>query len=238
MHQNVPDATVAVLYLMVTTEPAEMLGTAWPRRVSNFNLAFVRRPETPTVIVPTATSLTQTDSVLPGDNVVFSSSTSKERLVPDTLYSALPRPPTMVRNVALRSVPPSRELVVRPAAEVLEPLTRAFKALRVELLPVEVLRNEASRRESAPDDSVPRESLVEPLLLLAESLLELPDELDSFDALLELPLDLELTVPLLELPVEVELLEPLLDELLCSVPSLCEPLCSEPSRSEPSACEP
>lgn len=215
-----------MLYLIVTTEPAEMVGAALPRRVSSFNLAFVRRPERPTVIPPTETSFTQTDNVDPGDNVVFSNSTSKVRLVPDTLYSALPRPPTMVLNVALRSVPPSRDRVVRLATEVREPVTRAVEALRVELLPVEVLRDEAPRRESSRDESDPRElSLAEPLLLLADSLLDVPVELELLDALLELPLD-------------VELLDPLFTDPLCSVPSLCEPLCSESSCSEPSSCEP
>ena len=210
----------------MTTEPAEMVGTAWPRRVSSFNLAFVRRPERPTVIPPTLMSFTQTDNVAPGDNVVFSNSTSKVRLVPDTLYSALPRPPTMVRNVALRSVPPSRERVVRLATEVLELVARAVDALRVELLPVEVLRVEAPRRESSRDEPVPRElSLAESLLLLTDPLLELPVELELLDALLELPLD-------------VELPDPLLVDPFCSFPSLCELLCSEPSFSELSLFEP
>lgn len=237
--QNVPDATVAVLYLMVTTEPAEIVGTAWPRRDSSFSLAFVRRPERPTVIAPTETSLTQTDSIWPGDNVVFSNSTSKERLVPDTLYSALPRPPTMVLNVALRSVPPSRERVVRLATEVREPVTRAVDAFRVELLPVEAVRDEALRRESSRDESVPRElSLAEPLLLLADRLLELPVELELLDALLELPLDVELLDPLLDSLFELELPDPLLVDPLFSFPSLWEPLCSEPSFSELSLFEP
>lgn len=180
-----PAATVAVVSLMVTTDPAEIVGTAWPRRVSNFILAFVLRPESTTVIAPTETSLTQTDNVCPGDNDTLSNSTSNERLVPEALYSALPRPPTKLRNRAFRSVP----LSLRLAADVRELAVAVVEAFRVAVVVVlVVVVVEVPRLESSRDEPVPlRSSLAEPLVPLDDPLLELL-VVSLFELLLEVPL--------------------------------------------------
>ena len=169
--------------------------------------------------MPTEMLFTATEIVWPGVSVVFSNSISNARLVPDALYSALPRPPTVERNVAFRSGPSSRDEAVRVAAAFNELIARVvgrfrvgvtgFKEARFVEARFEAVRSIELPCKSDLDELAPRESLlVVLLLLLAEPLPEVPVELDLLDSLPD---------------------EPLLEEPLCSEPSLCEPLCSDSS---------